>query len=193
MTKQTASDSPKSRGGSPTVTKDSLAGSVLDAPAPQTVMAANGAFPKEGLGADTDDVALRTRVFAHVRAFSNASWGRALWELTHTFAFYYLAFTHTHSWVAFIAAALLRVRLFIIFHDCAHDSFFPSKAVNWYAGLFLGVFNHTPLSFWQRGHNHHHRHRLGENGQCVRCPCVFLGHYRLLIFDERWLRVSPSL
>ena len=55
--------------------------------------------------------------------------------------------------------SLIRVRIFILFHDCAHKAFFPSDTANSVFGLLFGVVNHTPLSFWTRGHNHHHRHR----------------------------------
>ena len=141
-----------------------------DAPAAAAVIASNGAFPREGLGADTDDVDLRTRVYAHIRKYSKPSWGRALWELFHTFALYFLAFQHPDSWLAFVFVTLCRVRIFIIFHDCAHDAFFPSHAANQVMGLLLGTVNHTPLSFWSRGHNHHHRHR------CV--PTLAVQHAR---------------
>ncbi len=139
------------------VTKKVLTGD--GAPADSDVMAANGAFPRDALASDKDDVELRTRVFAHVRKYSKASWGRAAWEVFHTLAFYFLVFQHTDSKIAFVLATLLRVRLFILFHDCAHEAFFPTKTANFVGGILLGSFNHTPLSFWKRGHNHHHRHR----------------------------------
>ena len=164
MTKGTDNGSP--RAGSTSTTGATLKkqpSSDVDSPASAAVLSANGAFPKEGLGASTDDADLRSRVFAHVRKYSKASWSRALWEMFHTFAFYCLAFQHPDSWLAFAFVSLCRVRIFILFHDCAHDAFFPSHAANQAVGLILGTFNHTPLSFWQRGHNHHHRHR---------CVCV---------------------
>lgn len=129
-----------------------------ETPAAAEVMAANGAFPRDGLGASTDDVELRTRVFAHVKRYSTPAWGRALWETFHTLAFYILAFTLHGTAIGFLLVTLLRVRWFIIFHDCAHDAFFPSHTANRVMGLLFGTINHTPLSFWTRGHNHHHRH-----------------------------------
>ena len=133
-----------------------------ETPASLDVMAANGAFPKEGLGTSTDDVALRERVYAHVKRYSVPSWGRSLWETFHTLAFYVLAFTMHGTVAGFLLVTLLRVRWFIIFHDCAHDAFFPSRTVNKALGLVFGTINHTPLSFWTRGHNHHHRHRYAQ-------------------------------
>ncbi len=138
--------------------KDTTA-AATDAPAPAQVLEANGAFPRGSLGKDTDNVELRSQVFDHVRKYSHASWTRSIWEALHTLAFYWLAFQYPESNIAWVLSALIRVRLFIIFHDCAHDSYFPSRKANRIGGLLFGVMNHMPLSFWEKGHNHHHRHR----------------------------------
>lgn len=48
------------------------------------------------------------------------------------------------------------VRLFIIFHDCCHGSFFSSKTANDRLGLVLGVFVFTPFYQWKHSHAIHH-------------------------------------
>ncbi len=56
---------------------------------------------------------------------------------------------------AIIAAGFL-VRIFIIFHDCGHGSFFRSESLNRFVGIFLGLFVFTPYHRWHRDHKIHH-------------------------------------
>src|SRR5215212_6952547 len=44
-----------------------------------------------------------------------------------------------------LPAAGLLVRTFIIMHDCAHGSFFPSKRANSVVGWITGVLTMTPF------------------------------------------------
>jgi omega-6 fatty acid desaturase (delta-12 desaturase) len=55
-----------------------------------------------------------------------------------------------------IVAAGFLVRIFIIFHDCGHGSFFKSKELNTIVGVFTGVFTFTPYHKWHRDHKEHH-------------------------------------
>ena len=57
--------------------------------------------------------------------------------------------------LAVVAAGLL-VRIFIIFHDCGHGSFFRSQNANRFWGFVTGVLAFTPSSFWWREHAQHH-------------------------------------
>ena len=50
---------------------------------------------------------------------------------------------------------LMNIRTFIIFHDCGHNSYTPSKQLNYIIGLILGIFVVTPFC-WLYKHNHHH-------------------------------------
>jgi omega-6 fatty acid desaturase (delta-12 desaturase) len=45
--------------------------------------------------------------------------------------------------LAVLAAGFL-VRVFIIFHDCGHGSFFPSRKANDVLGFITGVLTFTP-------------------------------------------------
>lgn len=56
---------------------------------------------------------------------------------------------------AVIGGALL-VRIFIIFHDCGHGSFFKRKKNNDILGRVLGIFILTPYTQWTREHSKHH-------------------------------------
>src|SRR6476659_6966558 len=55
-----------------------------------------------------------------------------------------------------IPAAGFMVRTFIVFHDCAHGSFLPSKRANATLGAVLGVVLYTPFAWWRHEHAVHH-------------------------------------
>ncbi len=55
-----------------------------------------------------------------------------------------------------IAAAGFLVRIFIIFHDCGHQSYFKSKKLNNITGIILGMFTFTPYYKWHHSHQLHH-------------------------------------
>lgn len=57
--------------------------------------------------------------------------------------------------VAIVAAGFL-VRVFIIFHDCTHNSFFTSRKANDRLGTLLGIMTLFPYEKWKRDHNIHH-------------------------------------
>lgn len=55
-----------------------------------------------------------------------------------------------------LLAGIFLVRVFIIFHDCTHLSFFSSKRGNYILGHILGILSFTPYVIWQSEHNKHH-------------------------------------
>jgi acyl-lipid omega-6 desaturase (Delta-12 desaturase) len=55
-----------------------------------------------------------------------------------------------------VVAGGFAVRLFIIFHDCCHGSFFPSRRANTLLGTVTGVLTFTPFEAWQQPHAVHH-------------------------------------
>ncbi|MDQ8198437.1 fatty acid desaturase [Pelagicoccus enzymogenes] len=57
--------------------------------------------------------------------------------------------------LALMAAGFL-VRVFIIFHDCTHGSFFASKRANSVVGFATGVLAFTPFAHWRWEHARHH-------------------------------------
>ena len=62
-------------------------------------------------------------------------------------------------WITLLLAlptAGLLVRTFIIMHDCAHGSFFPSRRANEIVGFITGVFTLTAFSAWRHSHALHH-------------------------------------
>jgi len=50
------------------------------------------------------------------------------------------------------------VRIFIIQHDCGHQSFTASKKANNLIGTLCSLFSSIPYKYWAKVHNHHHGH-----------------------------------
>jgi omega-6 fatty acid desaturase (delta-12 desaturase) len=62
-------------------------------------------------------------------------------------------------WLTLILAvptAGFLARIFIIFHDCGHGSFFKSRKANAFWGFITGVITYTPYDYWRRDHAIHH-------------------------------------
>jgi len=55
-----------------------------------------------------------------------------------------------------VFAAGFLVRIFIIFHDCGHGSFFKSKRLNEVVGILTGLMAFTPYHKWHHDHKEHH-------------------------------------
>jgi len=70
----------------------------------------------------------------------------------------YLALGVSYLLVLVIAvpAAGFLVRTFILFHDCTHGSFLPSKRANAWLGVVLGLMVYSPFLRWRHDHAIHH-------------------------------------
>ena len=55
-----------------------------------------------------------------------------------------------------IPAAGFLVRVFVVFHDCAHGSLLPSRRANAIVGSVLGLLVLSPFRRWQHDHAVHH-------------------------------------
>jgi omega-6 fatty acid desaturase (delta-12 desaturase) len=55
-----------------------------------------------------------------------------------------------------VPAAGFLVRTYIMFHDCVHGSFLPSKRANAWLGTALGLLVFTPFARWRYEHLVHH-------------------------------------
>jgi omega-6 fatty acid desaturase (delta-12 desaturase) len=58
--------------------------------------------------------------------------------------------------VLIIAAAGFLVRVFVMFHDCAHGSLLPSRRANAVLGSMLGLLVFSPFRRWRHDHAVHH-------------------------------------
>lgn len=100
-----------------------------------------------------------------VLKYQKPSTWRALWQIVNTVvpyaALWYLMYLCLPvSWwlvvpLAILAGGLL-VRVFIIFHDCGHGSFFKSHVANDAVGLLAGILTFTPYYHWRWEHAIHH-------------------------------------
>ena len=90
---------------------------------------------------------------------------RSLWELMNTLIPYFTLWAlmflslKVSYWLTLalsIPTAGFMVRTFIIFHDCGHGSFFPSRKANEIVGILTGILTFTPWKRWWHDHAVHH-------------------------------------
>src|SRR6516162_7233163 len=90
---------------------------------------------------------------------------RGVWQVLNTLGPYvalwglmYLCL-RVSVWLAVplaILAGCFLVRIFIIFHDCGHGSFFKSRLANDILGTLMGALCLTPYYHWRWEHALHH-------------------------------------
>jgi acyl-lipid omega-6 desaturase (Delta-12 desaturase) len=100
-----------------------------------------------------------------VEKYREPSTWRALWQLANTFIPYaalwaLMYWTLSYAfWLTLplaVIAGLFLVRLFVIFHDCGHGSFFRSQNANAAVGIAAGILTFTPYYQWRWEHAIHH-------------------------------------
>lgn len=90
---------------------------------------------------------------------------RSIWQIVNSvglylvlwyFMFLSLSFSYwLTAGLALLTGGVL-VRIFIIFHDCVHGSFFKSKRANDICGFFTGLLVFTSYHHWRWEHSVHH-------------------------------------
>lgn len=100
-----------------------------------------------------------------IEKYRQPSTPRALWQLANTFIpyallWYLMYLSLAISWwltvpLAVLAGAFL-MRIFIIFHDCGHGSYFQSRRANDFVGFIAGILTFTPYYQWRGDHAIHH-------------------------------------
>ena len=99
--------------------------------------------------------------------FRNADNRKAAWQLINTIVPYcglwylmirsiQLGYSYVLTLIFALSSAAFMVRLFILFHDCLHGSFFKQQGFNTFFGHFLGVLVFTPFDDWRFAHLRHH-------------------------------------
>lgn len=102
-----------------------------------------------------------------IRKYERSNLLKAVWQITNTFIPYlilcilmYLSYKAGFPyWITIclgIVASGMLVRIFIFFHDCAHQSFFASRKANTVIGYICGVLTFTPYEEWRKSHGWHH-------------------------------------
>jgi len=67
-----------------------------------------------------------------------------------------LAYSYWVTLLLSIVASGFLIRIFIIFHDCGHRSFFVSAKANKIIGKIMGIIAFTPYDRWHNQHRTHH-------------------------------------
>lgn len=70
---------------------------------------------------------------------------------------YTIRFSYLLTLLLSVLAAGFMVRIFIIFHDCGHGSFFKSKRLSKVVGILSGLIVFTPYHMWHHEHKIHHQ------------------------------------
>lgn len=90
---------------------------------------------------------------------------KSVWQIINSLGPYLLLWAAMYyslqiSYLLTLGLALLtagfQVRMFIIFHDCGHGSFFRSKKANKIVGTLMGSLTFTPYDRWHKDHHVHH-------------------------------------
>ena len=92
---------------------------------------------------------------------------KAVWQLVNTLvpyaalwvAMYWSMRLGTSYWITLglsVIAGGLMVRIFVLFHDCCHGSFFASRRANRIWGYICGILTFTPYEEWRSTHAMHH-------------------------------------
>jgi omega-6 fatty acid desaturase (delta-12 desaturase) len=128
-------------------------------------------------------------VYNHVSQYAKAQWGQAIWELIQVLVLYYIL-DSICSWYLTFLYALVRVKMFIIFHDLAHQNFFPNQTANTVVGTLLGSTLLMSYTAWQRDHNYHHKHSNNlDRKQLSQTAPWTLEQYQK---SPRWVQLSYS-
>ena len=102
-----------------------------------------------------------------VRNYQVPDTGKAIWQICNTFFPFIgicvlMYFSMDYSYLLTIALGLLNsfflVRIFIIQHDCGHQSFLNSKLANNIIGRVCAFFSLIPYRYWAKSHSFHHAH-----------------------------------
>ncbi len=92
---------------------------------------------------------------------------RALWQVANTFVPFIaiwvaMYFAYDYSLGLTLALGVLNgfflTRLFIIQHDCGHNSFLADRKQNEFLGWVCSLFTTVPFTYWSRVHAYHHGH-----------------------------------
>jgi acyl-lipid omega-6 desaturase (Delta-12 desaturase) len=125
---------------------------------------------------------------------------RASWQVLSTFGSYallwYLMYVSlgVSRWITLPLAVLaggLLVRIFIIFHDCGHGSFFQSRRANDVWGFIAGMLTFTPYYHWRWEHSVHHATAGKLTGRGV--GDVWTLTVQEYLESSRWQRFSYRL
>jgi omega-6 fatty acid desaturase (delta-12 desaturase) len=100
-----------------------------------------------------------------VANYQNPDIRRSTWQIINSFVPYIILWYLLYRSISIsifltiplaILAAGFMMRIFIIFHDCGHGSFFKSQSANHFWGIISGILTFTPYFQWRHEHAIHH-------------------------------------
>ncbi|MFJ8071921.1 fatty acid desaturase [Peribacillus sp. NPDC096447] len=100
-----------------------------------------------------------------IAPFEQSTTKQSIWQIINTLGpfiiLWYLAYISlsVSYWLALIPAVFAAgflTRIFIIFHDCTHHSFFKNRRANRIVGTIMGVLTLFPFDQWGHEHSVHH-------------------------------------
>ncbi|GAB6258192.1 Delta(5) desaturase DesA [Peribacillus sp. N1] len=100
-----------------------------------------------------------------IAPFEHSTTKQSIWQIINTLGpfiiLWYLAYISlsVSYWLALIPAVFAAgflTRIFIIFHDCTHHSFFKNRRANRAVGTIMGVLTLFPFDQWGHEHSVHH-------------------------------------
>ena len=105
--------------------------------------------------------------YRDLACYAHSSFRKSLWQIFDSFVPYCMLWMlmvqsvqRGYSyWITLILAVVaggIMVRIFILFHDCCHGSFFASRRANTILGYVSGIVTFTPFENWRYAHNLHH-------------------------------------
>ncbi|HCE47034.1 MAG TPA: fatty acid desaturase [Lentisphaeria bacterium] len=104
---------------------------------------------------------------ASLSKYRDPSAAKSIWQLINTMIPYFVlwflmimsirrGYPYALTLALAALAAAFLVRIFILFHDCVHGSFFRKKGPNTFFGHLLGLMVFTPFDDWRFSHLRHH-------------------------------------
>lgn len=102
-----------------------------------------------------------------IKPYQKPNWKKATWQIITSILpfltlwvlmYYSLRISYFLTLGLAVVNAFFLVRIFIIQHDCGHQSFFKSKRLNDIVGFFCSFFSAIPYKYWATNHNFHHVH-----------------------------------
>lgn len=130
---------------------------------------------------------------SNLRAYQTPMFGSAAWQTASTFSLYFICIAAMYAglrvsvWLTLalaIPTSGLIVRIFMLQHDCGHNSLFRHRRLNGIVGAACSLVTLTPFAYWRRLHARHHGSWNNLDGRGIPADffsdCLTVAEYRAL-------------
>ena len=148
--------------------------------------------PLSSVGSQTQSTCEKQRLF-RLRAYQTPTLWNASWQTVTTFTLYVAlivamyAATAISVWLTLalaVPAGGLIVRIFMLQHDCGHNSLFGTSRQNAAVGALCSLVTFTPFAYWRRLHARHHGNWNNLDGRGIPADffsdCLTVTEYQAL-------------